>query len=66
MMEKKISTKEEQAIDWLKNEIEKDNIELEKQKTLFIESLKNLKKEDIIHDKKKLTLWQKIKRVILA
>lgn len=66
MMEKKISTKEEQAIDWLKNEIEKDNMELEKQKTLFIESLKNLKKEDIIHDKKKLTLWQKIKRVILA
>jgi len=50
----------------LKNEIEKDNMELEKQKTLFIESLKNLKKEDIIHDKKKLTLWQKIKRVILA
>ena len=49
-MEKKISTKEEQAIGWLKNEIEKDKIELESQKRQLIEAflsfqrIKNLKK----------------------
>jgi hypothetical protein len=40
-MEKKISTKEEQAIGWLKNEIEKDKIELESQKRQLIESIKD-------------------------
>ena len=32
MMEKKISTKKEQVIDWLKSEIEKDKVELENKK----------------------------------
>jgi hypothetical protein len=65
-MEKKISTKGEQAIDWLKNEIEKDKYELDQQKKQLIESLKGFKKEDIITPVKKLTLWQKIKKVILT
>jgi hypothetical protein len=60
-MEKKLSTREEQAIDWLKNEIEKDTMELEKNKLNFIEQIKNLKKEDLIEKPKKLTLWEKIK-----
>ena len=32
MMEKKILTREEQALDWLKSEIEKDKMELENNK----------------------------------
>ena len=66
MMEKKILSKEEQAIDWLKSEIEKDKVELENQKKQLINSLKELKKEDIVTPAKKLTLWQKIKKVILT
>jgi len=63
MMEKKLSTREEQAIDWLKNEIQKDQTELDKEKQRFIESLKDFKKEEIAKPKEKLTLWKKIKKV---
>ena len=63
-MEKKISTKEEQAIDWLKSEIEKDKVELEAQKKQLIESIKGINKEDIVKPVETLTLWQKIKKVL--
>lgn len=65
-MEKKISTKEEQAIDWLKSEIEKDKVELEAQKKQLIESIKGINKEDIVKPVETLTLWQKIKKVLLT
>jgi hypothetical protein len=65
-MEKKISTKEEQAIDWLKSEIEKDKLQLDNEKKRLIESLREFNKEDIVKPVKKLTLWQKIKKVLLA
>jgi hypothetical protein len=63
-MEKKLSTREEQAIDWLKNEIQKDQAELNKEKQRFIESLKDFKKEEIAKPKEKLTLWKRIKKVL--
>ena len=66
MMERKILTKEEQAITWLKSEIEKDKLDLEKEKKRFIESIKELEVNQIVEPKKKLTLWEKIKKVILA
>jgi F0F1-type ATP synthase membrane subunit b/b' len=65
-MEKKISTKEEQAIDWLKGEIEKDKLQLENEKKRLIESLKGFNKEDIVKPVKKLTLWQRIKKVLMT
>jgi hypothetical protein len=65
-MEKKILTKEEQTINWLKSEFEKDKIELENQKQKFADSIKNLDKKDIIKPIAKLTIWQKIKKVLLA
>jgi uncharacterized protein YacL (UPF0231 family) len=64
MMGKKLSTREEQAIDWLKNEIEKDRADLDKEKQRFIESLKNFKKDEIAKPKEKMTLWKKIKKVL--
>jgi hypothetical protein len=64
MMGKKLSTREEQAIDWLKNEIEKDRADLNKEKQRFIESLKNFKKDEIAKPKEKMTLWKKIKKVL--
>jgi uncharacterized protein YacL (UPF0231 family) len=63
-MGKKLSTREEQAIDWLKNEIEKDRADLDKEKQRFIESLKNFKKDEIAKPKEKMTLWKKIKKVL--
>jgi hypothetical protein len=47
----------------------KDKIELEREKLKLISSLKGLKKEDVLPTMvipKKLTLWQKIKRVLMG
>jgi hypothetical protein len=65
-MEKKLSTREEQAIDWLKNEIEKDKIELENEKKRLVESIKNIKKTEIIVPEEKLTLWKRIRKVLMG
>ena len=65
-MEKKISTKGEQALDWLRSEIEKDKVQLEKEKLQFINSIKTLNKEELVKPVKKLTLWQKIKKVLIS
>jgi uncharacterized protein YacL (UPF0231 family) len=65
-MEKKSLTREEQSINWLKSEIEKDKIELEIEKKKLIESIKNLKKENIFKQKERLTLWMRIKKVMMG
>lgn len=60
--------KKSQQIDWLQNEIIKDKKDLDKDKELFINQIKNLKKEDICPSKKqeKLGIWQRIKKVIMG
>jgi hypothetical protein len=51
----------------LKNEIESDEKDLEREKMAFISQIKHLKKEDIISVKEEqLTLWQRIKKVLLG
>lgn len=65
-MEKKLLTREEQAIDWLKSELEKDKKELEIEKLRIIESLKNFKKDEIVIKKEKLTLWKRVKKVLMG
>jgi len=50
----------------LRSEIEKDKIELEREKQKMVNSIKELNKEDIIKPIPKLTIWQKIKKVLLA
>jgi hypothetical protein len=65
-MEKKSLTREEQSINWLKSEIEKDRIELEIEKKKLIESIKDLKKENIVKEKERLTLWKRIKKVMMG
>jgi hypothetical protein len=63
MMKKK--SKLEAEIDWLKNEMEKDLKDLDFEKTNFINQIKKLKKEEILPKKpNKLTLWQKIKKIL--
>ena len=65
-MEKKLLTREEQAVGWLKSEIEKDNKELENEKKRIIDSLKQIKKDDIIPTKEELSLWKRIKKVLMG
>jgi hypothetical protein len=65
-MEKKLLTREEKAIDWLKSELEKDKKELEIQKLRMIESLKDFKKDEIVIKKEKLTLWKRVKKVLMG
>lgn len=65
-MEKKLLTREEQTIDWLKSELEKDKKSLEIEKLRMIESLKNFKKDEIVIKKEKLTLWKRVKKVLMG
>ena len=66
-MEKKIQTQLETQIEWLKNESEKDRIEVERNKVNFINQIKKLKKEDIVKvNVEKMTLWKRIKKVLLG
>lgn len=65
-MEKKLLTREEQAIDWLKSELEKDKKELEIEKLRMIESLKDFKKDEIVIKKENLTLWKRVKKVLMG
>ena len=56
-----------QQVDWFQNEIRKDQVELDREKTNLINQIKKLNKEDIIKPKtKKLTFWQKLKKIILG
>ena len=67
-MAKKIQTQLETQIEWLNNELEKDRIEVERNKSKFIDQIKQLKKEDIVKDKvnvEKMTIWKRIKKVLL-
>lgn len=61
-------TEKEQHLEWLKNEIEKDAIDLENEKKKLIEQIKNLKKEEIVKPKEqnKITIWKKIKKVLMG
>jgi hypothetical protein len=63
----KIMTDKEKNLQWLKNEIEFDEREINREKMEFISQIKKLKKEDIIPTKEeKISLWQRIKKVFLG
>ena len=52
---------------WLERMKDKDKRELENEKNSLINDIKKIKKEDIVPPPpKKLTLWQKLKRVLLG
>ena len=54
-------------LDWLNKEIRKDDQELIKEKLDLINEIKKYKKEEIIPKKPKpLTLWQRIKKVLMS
>jgi hypothetical protein len=56
----------QQLSNWLNSEKRKDQVELEGEKNRLIQDLKNLKKGDLFPEPIKLTLWQKLKILILG
>lgn len=56
----------QKMLNWLDSEKKKDFKELEIQKSIFANELKQMNKKDFFPEKKQLTLWQKFKRVILG
>jgi len=61
-------TEKEQHLEWLKNEIEKDTIDLENEKIRIVEQIKKFKKEEIIKPKEqtKISIWKRIKKVLMG
>ena len=58
--------KSQSQLEWLKREMLKDEVELKKEKSDLINEIKKFKKEEIIPKKPKpLTLWQRIKKVLI-
>jgi hypothetical protein len=54
-------------IDWYEKEVLRDKVELDLDKIKIINQLKSLKKEDILPKKpEKLTLWQRIKLILMG
>ena len=57
----------QQQLDWLEKEKEKDKLMLNMEKNQLINQIKKIKKEEILPPKpKKLTLWQRIKKVLMS
>lgn len=61
-----MSQRAEKILSWLNSEKNKDNRELEKEKEKLIKQIKKLNKEDLFPKPKKLSLWQKIKILLLG
>jgi hypothetical protein len=56
-----------QQLEWLQNEIIKDKIILDQEKAKLIDNIKKLKKEDILpKPPEELTLWKRIKKVLMG
>ncbi len=68
MTQKKPLSRLEGMQQWLNNEIEKDQNGLTNEKNQFINNIKKINKEDIISVKKeiKITIWEKIKKVLMG
>lgn len=57
-------------LEWLKKQIQKDEVELIREKNQFINEIKQYKPENIVQPKTKeitkLTIWQRIKKVLMG
>jgi hypothetical protein len=53
-------------LNWLRSEKLKDHRELEKNKKKIIEEIQGLRKEQMFPEPKKLSLWTKIKILLLG
>lgn len=65
-MEMSKTDRSQQILNWLNSEKSKDQREIDNYKKSFIQDLKNISKEDLFKEPKKLSLWQKMKIMILG
>lgn len=57
----------DQALKWYQTQKIKDTEELEREKKQLIDNIKKIKKTEMFADKKeKLTIWQRIKKVLMG
>ena len=56
----------QQMLNWLNSEKLKDQRQLDKEKQKIIKEMKGMKKEDLFPKPVKLSLWQKIKILLLG
>lgn len=56
--------RKENLIQWYKESLKRDSIELESSKNKLIREIKNINKKEIFPEEKKLTIWQKIKKIL--
>lgn len=54
----------QKLLDWLNKEKKKDQIQLDREKEKIISEIKKYSKNDFFPEPKKLTLWQKIRKII--
>jgi len=60
------TNRNQSILNWLEGEKLKDTKDIENTKRKYIEEIRNIKKEELFVIPKKLTLWQKIKILILG
>lgn len=56
----------QRMLNWLESEKKRDNLEEKSYKNKILKEIKQFKKEEFFPVPKKLTLWQKIKILILG
>lgn len=54
----------QKGLEWLNKEIKKDELDLERDREEFIQQLKTIKKEDMFPKKQKISIWQRLKKVM--
>jgi hypothetical protein len=60
------TNRNQSILNWLESEKLKDSKDIENVKRKYIQEIKGLKKEEMFQEPKKLTLWQKIKILVLG
>jgi hypothetical protein len=60
------TNRNQSILNWLESEKSKDSREIENTKKKYIEEIRGLKKHELFKEPKKLTLWQKIKILVLG
>jgi len=58
-------------LEWLKKQIQKDEVELIREKYEFVENIKKYKPEDLVKQPKtkeikKMTIWQRLMKVLMG
>ena len=59
--------KKSEQLDWLQSEMNKDKVELDREKIKFISEIKKIKKEEIFSKEvEKPNLWKRIIKVLMG